>query len=297
MQEAGRGRIVLLMVAATGLFAASSLLAKAIGKGELGAPLHPMVVSFGRFVFAFAGIALAAAILRPRRSPADWRTHLLRTLCGWGGITLMFAAVARMPLPDATAISFLSPVFTMLLAIPLLGERVGPIRWSAAGIALIGALILLRPGAALQPAALLALGAAVIMGLESIFIKRLTGREAPLQILFINNAMGAIIACMAVIWVWAAPTPAQWAALAGIGAVIGIGQALYLLALRGADASFVAPFFYLTLIWAAGFDLWVFGVLPDGVSILGALVLVGGAGLMVWRDGVRRRQAVQGFMR
>lgn len=276
-----------LMVAATGLFAATSLLAKAIGTGALGASLPPLMVSFGRFGFALAGIALAVAVMRPRLTRPAWGTHLGRTVCGWGGITLMFAAVAQMPLPDATAISFLSPVFTMMLAIPLLGERVGPVRWSAAVIALIGAAILLRPGQAIQPAAVLALGAAMAMGLESIFIKRLTRREGRLQILLVNNSMGAMIAAAAAALVWATPNAAQWAALAAIGLLMAGGQALNLAAMRRADASFVAPFFYLTLIWAAGFDLWVFGILPDKVSLAGALVLVSGAGLLVWRDRQR----------
>ncbi|MDO5658200.1 MAG: DMT family transporter [Paracoccus sp. (in: a-proteobacteria)] len=278
---------VALMVAATALFASTTLLAKAIGSGALGQPIHPLMVSFGRFVFAALGVALVTAALRPSVSRPAWRTHLARTLCGWGGITLMFAAVAAMPLPDATAIGFLSPVFTMMLAIPLLGERVGPIRWAAAAIALGGAVILLRPAGAIQPAALLALGAAMAMGLEAIFIKRLTGREKPLQILLVNNAMGAGIACLAVIWVWSQPNPQQWAALIGIGLLMACGQALNLLAMRRDDASFVVPFFYLTLIWAALFDLWVFGVLPDRVSVIGAAVLLAGALLLVWRDRVR----------
>ncbi|MDO5614403.1 MAG: DMT family transporter [Paracoccus sp. (in: a-proteobacteria)] len=284
---------VALMVAATALFASTTLLAKAIGSGHLGPPVHPLMVSFGRFAFAFLAVAMVATAARPRMTRPDLSTHLARTLCGWGGITLMFAAVARMPLPDATAISFLSPVFTMLLAIPLLGERVGPVRWTAAGIALLGAVILLRPGANMQAAALLALGAAAAMGLEAIFIKRLAGRESPLQILLVNNGMGAAIATIAVIAAWSAATGAQWAALAAIGALMACGQALNLLAMRRDDASFVVPFFYLTLIWAALFDLWWFGALPDAVSLLGAAVIVAGALLLVLRDRARIAQGLR----
>jgi drug/metabolite transporter (DMT)-like permease len=71
-----------------------------------------------------------------------------------------------------------------------------------------GALILIRPGAAMEAGALLALGAALFIGLELIFIKRLSGREPPLQILLISNSIGVLIAeRVAVIWVWQAPTP------------------------------------------------------------------------------------------
>ncbi|MDO5646925.1 DMT family transporter [Paracoccus sp. (in: a-proteobacteria)] len=284
---------VALMVAATALFASTSLLAKAVGSGALGPALHPLMVSAGRFVFAFIAVATVVAAIRPRLTRPDWRTHITRTICGWVGISLMFAAVAQMPLPDATAISFLSPVFTMLLAIPLLGERVGPVRWSAAGIALLGAVILLRPAGDIQMAAFFALGAAVAMGTESIFIKRLAVREQPLQVLFINNGIGAVIASVAVMAVLSRATPAQWGALMAIGGLIACGQALNLLAMRRDDASFVVPFFYLTLIWAALFDLWWFEVLPDGISLIGAAVIIAGALLLVLRD---RRRGGAGVM-
>jgi len=283
-------RAALVMVAATAFIAGTTLLAKAVGTGALGAPLHPLQISFGRFFFAWLVIVAFYAWQRPPVPRAHYGLHLARTLCGWGGVTLMFAAVAYMPLSDATALSFLSPVVTMLLAIPFLGERVGPWRWLAAAIALVGALILLRPGAGVvQVAGLLALGAAVVMGLESIFIKRLTRLEDSLPILLVNNTMGFVIAAAVAAFVWMAPTPAQWWALAGIGVLMIAGQSCFLLAMRLADASFVAPIFYLVLAFAAFYDFWIFGVRPDAVSILGAGVLVAGALLLAWREGRARR--------
>ena len=107
------------------------------------------------------------------------KLHVGRTVLGWAGVTLMFAAAAFTPLSEARAIIFLNPVFAMMLAIPLLGEKVGPFRWMAALIAMLGALILLRPTAtSFQPAAFLTLNAAIFLGAELIFIKRLTGSLA-----------------------------------------------------------------------------------------------------------------------
>lgn len=279
-------RAAAVMVAATAFIAGTTLLAKAIGTGTLGPPLHPFQISFGRFFFAWLVIVAVFAALRPPVPRPHYRLHLARTLCGWGGVSLMFAAVAYMPLSDATALSFLSPVVTMLLAIPLLAERVGPWRWLAAAIAMVGAVILLRPGAGVvQLAGLLALAAAVVMGLESIFIKQLTRLEDSLPLLFVNNTMGFVIAAAVAAFFWTPPTPGQWAALAGIGALMIAGQSCFLLALRLADASFVAPVFYLTLAFAAFYDFWIFGVRPDAVSVLGAGVLVAGALLLAWREG------------
>jgi len=225
-------------------------------------------------------------ILRPQLRATNLKLHIARTSCGWLGVTLMFAAVASIPLQDATALSFLNVVFCMLLAIPLLGERVGPIRWSAALIALVGATVLLRPGAgALQMGAFLALGAALIMGLELIFIKRLAGRERPLAILFINNTIGVTISSVAVMFVWAAPTPMQWAALAGLGVLMACAQACFINAMSRADASFITPFSYLTLVFAAFYDAALFGVRPDATSVLGASIIIAGAALLAWREG------------
>lgn len=205
---------VALMLTATAFIAGTMVMAKSLGTDTLGPPLHPLQISHGRFLFAFATIASAAMIFRPTISNPHWGLHIGRTLFGWGGVTLMFAAVAFIPLSDATAISFLNPVFGMLLAIPLLGERVGRWRWLAAFMALAGALILLRPGPdTFQVAGLLALGAAIIMGMELIFIKKLANREPAFQILLVNNAIGLCIATLAVLPVWQMPTPAQWGAL------------------------------------------------------------------------------------
>jgi drug/metabolite transporter (DMT)-like permease len=282
---------ILFMLAATALLAATTLLAKALGTDALGPPLHPVQVTFGRFLFAWLALIAVFAALRPTLTRVHWPLHTARVACGFTGVTLMFAAAAMIPLADATAISFLNPVFCMLLAIPLLGERVGPWRWTAAAIALVGALVLIRPGATVEVGALLALGAALIIGLELIFIKRLSGREAPLQLLLISNSIGVLIATLAVLWVWQPPTPAQWAGMAALGLTMAAAQFCFVNSMARADASFVTPFTYLTLVFAALYDAALFGVLPDAISLLGAAIILTGAALLAWRDRVNRARS------
>ncbi len=280
---------VAFMLLATVFIAAVNLLVKALGQGAFGPPLHPLQISHGRFVFALIVIGGAVAVMRPDFVRPNLGLHVVRTTCGWAGVTLMFAAIAFIPLPDATAISFLNPVFAMLLAIPLLGERVGRVRWMAAGIALVGALILLRPGPdSFQPAAFLALAAAVVLGFEITVIKRLSGREGPLQILFTNNLMGVVISTVAVMFVWVPPTLAQWGALAGVGVLMAGAQACFVNSMRRAEASFVAPFSYATLVNVTLLDILIFASTPDWVSVAGAMTIVAGAGLLVWREGRTR---------
>jgi len=180
----------------------------------------------------------------------------------------------------------------MVLAIPLLGERVGPVRWLAAGISIVGALVLIRPGTdAFQFAALIALSAALLTGAEAIVIKRLAAAEPPIRILIINNAIGVGLSLSAASFVWIAPNPAQWSMLALLGFSMAGAQALFIQAMKGAEASFVMPFFYATLVFAALYDFALFGEWPDLASRIGAATIVAGGVLLAWREGLARRRA------
>jgi drug/metabolite transporter (DMT)-like permease len=283
---------VVLMITATLFIAATMLAAKSLGTDTLGAPLHPLQISHGRFMFAFIGFITASAVLRPKIRAPNMRLHMARTIFGATGVTLMFAAVAFIPMSDATAISFLNPVFGMILAIPFLGEKVGRWRWLAAAMAFVGALILLRPGPdTFQVAALLALGAALAMGFELVFIKKLADREPALQILLINNAIGCVLMSVAVIAFWAPPTLAQWGVLVTLGLMMAGAQTCFINAIARADASFVTPFSYLTLIFAGLYDWAIFAQIPDWISVLGAAIIVSGAALLAWREAVNRSRA------
>ncbi|MDU8945065.1 DMT family transporter [Rhodophyticola sp. MJ-SS7] len=273
------------MLGSTVFIATASLLAKTLTTGAIGPALSPLQVSHGRFIFALLAIAGAALALRLRFHRVNLPVHIARTFCGWAGISLLFAAIAFIPLSDATAISFLNPVFAMLLAIPLLGERVGPWRIGAACLAFAGALVLLRPGqGALETGALLALGAALILGFEIILIKWLSRAESPLQILLVNNAIGTVIATLAVLFVWVPPTGAQWAALAAIGVTMACAQGCFVNAMARAEASLVVPFSYATLLVATLFDAAVFGVIPGRISLTGGAMIVAAGLVLAWRE-------------
>jgi len=274
-----------LIAIACAFIAYTTLAAKTLASGQFGPPMNPFQIVFGRYLFAFLIFTVAAILIRPELERPHVPLHLTRTLAGWAGVVLMFASVAYIPLADATAISFLNPVFGMIFAIPLLGEKVGKWRWSAAGIAFIGALILLRPTPdSFQLASLLALGAAFALGFELNIMKMLTRRENPFPILLFNNALGVVIASMAVIFVWITPTGIQWMLMASIGCAMAVAQTCFVNAMARADASFVAPFSYGTLIFAALYDIVFYNVVPDSVTILGASIIIAGALLLAWRE-------------
>ncbi len=287
------GLAAALTLAASAFAAGTTLLAKALGTDVLGPALHPLQISHGRFLFAFLLFASTAAVLRPKFTRPAWRLHIGRSTLGWGGVTLMFAAATFIPLSDATAISFLNPVVGMLLAIPFLGERIGPWRWGSAALAFVGAMVLTRPGAgAIEFGAILALMAALCMGAELIFIKLLSGREKPFQILLVNNAIGLVISTCAALFVWQTPTLAQWAALAGIGLLMASAQTCFVNAMTRADASFVSPFFYAALAFATLYDAVIFSVIPDAISWLGAGLIITAALVLVWREARPRMRQI-----
>ena len=270
------------MVGAGALVAATSILAKALSLESGGSEgLNPFQISAGRFAFALLALMFVLAAFpkaRPDFAGAHWNWHLCRSLSGWLGVTCMFAAVARMPIAEATAISFLSPLVAMALAALLLGEAIGRRKMLAAALAVIGAILILRPGTeAFQLAGLWALSAALFMGVETIFIKKLSDAEPALRILVINNAIGAILSLTVASFVWVWPTGLQWGLLVALGVIMVSGQAFFIQSMKRAEASFVVPAFYTLLVFAAIYDFIFFQTIPVPAAIIGATLIVSGA--------------------
>ena len=282
---------ILLVLFSVALFALLSLVAKLLGTDTLGPPLHPMQISAARFIVALLFLGAVFCVRPVDFNNVPWGLHLRRGIAGWCGVTCLFAAAILMPLADANAISFLSIIVTMVLSVWMLREHAGPRRWTAAAIALAGALLITRPGtSAFQPAALIALLAAIFIGFEIIFIKQLSGREPVFRILIVNNLIGATIAAVTVGFVWQAPTMEQWLLIVLIGfLMIGV-QATNILAMQRSDASFVAPFWYATPAFAAVYDYLVF---EQGVAMASGIgiVLIGAGGVIIsWREHVARQK-------
>ena len=271
-------RAALIMIAASSLVGMTTIIAKMLGQHFEGESLHPLQVSAGRFGFALLTLLIVLIIKRYKFEKPNYLIHFTRSFFGWMGVTSMFAAVTLIPVSDAISISFLNPVFAMILAFFILKESVSPLRWLAAGISLGGSIILLRPGLdSFQLASLIAFVAAVCFGIEVILIKKLSGMEAPLQILSINNSIGFVISITAASFVWTDPSERQWAELCALGVIMVTAQSLFIQALRRSDASYVLPFSYLTLVFATFYDIWIFKSQPDWISALGACTIVSGA--------------------
>lgn len=282
-------RAALMMTVCCAFIALSTFFAKVLGRGVDGNEgMAVFQISWGRYLFALLALMPFAMWQRTSFTGAPLGLYGARAACGYGGVTGMFAAAAVMPLADATAISFLNPVFAMFLAIAFLGEKVRRVRWLAAGIALTGGALLIRPGfGVIRPEALIALMAAGFMAAEIIFAKLLARREAILRLLIITNLIAICIASVAAAFVWRAPTLTEWAVMTLVGVSMVTAQALFMATIRVTDASFATPFFYGTLIFATLYDAVWFGEFPEALSIAGGVLIVGGAVVLAIRDGRR----------
>ena len=273
-------------------FAAANACARAV---QIEGPVPPQQVTAFRYLFGF--LTLLPLILRspvPVFRTAVPRLHALRIAFGVGGVVCMFAALARLPLADVTAIAWANPLVAMALAALVLGERVSRLRWLWAGLGFLGVLVMMRPsGAAFGPSGLLALGAALCIGAEVTAIRALAVRDPGLTVLAIANAGGAIAGALlaAPVLVW--PDPAQAVLMAGTGISMVIGQLLFMEAIRLRETSFVAPFYYATLVFAFAIGMVAFGEVPDLWVYLGAAAIVG-SGLGVTVQGTREARRAAG---
>ena len=236
----------------------------------------------------FAGQAvLVMIILGPRRIlptlNSDYPVlHLLRSAFQLGATTLFFTSLGYIGLAEATALTDINPVFITLGAALFLGERLGPRRILGVVMAMIGALIVVRPGMGVfSPAALLPLGCAVCYAGASLLTRKLGQREGPWTSLLHAALFGAVIMACAMPFVWQPISGGDIAKFAALGVLGTAAQLCVIRSFSMAEASAVAPFAYIGIVFATVWGIVLYNEYPDQYTVLGALVIVA-AGLYVW---------------
>lgn len=272
------------MLAATLLFSLSDAMAKYITQTVPAVELAS--IRYTVFVLlAFAPLLRPGhASLRSRR-PA---LQLLRGACVAGSAICFVLALGTLPIAEATAINFITPLVITALAVPVLGEVVRPQGWLAVLAGFGGMLIVVRPGAhGLQPAALLVLVCSLLWSIAMLATRRLAGIDRSGITLFWTAATGFVIFLVALPF-YLAPMDASLAGLCvGVGVVASAGQWLAILAYREARASVLAPLSYAQLIWASGLGFLVFGSVPDRWVLLGACVIAASGVYVVHLERMR----------
>jgi drug/metabolite transporter (DMT)-like permease len=229
------------------------------------------------------------ALLRVR-----WPLHLLRGVLAVGMMVAFVYAIARMPLSTAYTVFFVAPLMITALSVPILGERVGPRRWAAILVGLVGVLVVLRPtGEGL--ATLAGLGillAATGYAIGAITVRVLSRTDSTQSMVFWMVTMLAIGAGALAAPGWVAIRAEHWALIAGVGAAGALGQYAITEAFSRGEASVIAPFEYTALAWGLGLDLALWGVLPDRITWIGAAIIVGSGLYLIRRERVAEGSAV-----
>ena len=280
----------------------------------------------GEIVFFRSGFALVLLLAWLRLSggfPAHLTTtrplgHLGRGLSGTAGMFANFLALSLLPFADATAYFYVSPIFVTLIAALVLREKVHLTRWIAVAIGFVGVLVMLSDhmgfsaGDSLSAqgvGAIVALAGAAFAALSIIQTRRLAISEYTGAIVFyftcLTTFFGALLLVLAQIWpagvfgaqflasqAYVSPGAREWIALAGVGVAGGGAQILATMSYRFADASLLASFDYLAMLWALLASLAFFGEWPSAAVLVGAAAIAGSGLLAILGErSARRRKA------
>lgn len=276
------------------LFAVMSVLVRYLGDR----------VPVGQVVFfrsAFALLPVVVFYAWRRELAAAVRTdrpfgHFARGLISVAGMFLNFAALARLPIADATALSFAAPLITVALAAFVLKEHVRRYRWTAVGIGFVGVVVMLWPyldighvaaTTASTIGAICAIGAAFTNAGSVIQTRRLTDSETTASIVFYFSLICMVAGLATLPFAWYQPTLPELIALISIGVLGALSHIMLTESYRYAAASVVAPFDYTALLWAFLFGYWVFGEVPTVHVFVGAGVVAASGLFVIWRE--RRR--------
>ncbi len=280
-----RNRAILLMIGAILCFTLMDASAKALAP-RIGVLPTLWARYAGQMVLVL--LLVAPRLHRVARTSHPW-LQLLRSVLLMCATAFFFTGISLIPLSDAAALMAMNPVLITLGAAVFLGEALGPRRVVGIVVALIGALIVIRPGSdVFSAAALLPLGAAVCYSAYSLLTRKLGPNEDVWTSLFYTGLVGTVLLSLAVPFAWQTPDGAGWALIGAITVLGTLGQLALIRAFSLGEASMLAPYSYTGLIFAACWGALFFAELPDGWTVAGALVIAG-AGLYVWHRETYRR--------
>lgn len=288
MHASSNLRGIVAMLLAVGLF---SLMDG--GLKHLAGHYPPMQVAALR---GLSGVPLVAAWVLATGAAAGllkvrWSLHLLRAALSILMLSSFAFALRGMPMTTAYSIFFVAPLLITALSVPMLGETVGPRRWAAIAVGLLGVLVVLRPTGegVFGWAGLAVLVAASGYSLSAIMVRVMHRTDSAQSMVFWMLVMTAVGAGLLALPGWVPLRAADAWVIAGVGVTGFLGQVAITEAFRSGEASVVAPFEYSALAWGLGLDLLIWGALPDGWTFAGAGIIVASGLYLVHRERVRAR--------
>lgn len=279
------------MLAALAIFSCSDAASKYLTR-----TLPPIETTWLRYA-VFASVVFLVAFATRQRSIMRARQPILQACRGLGvlGSALFFiSGLQFLPMAEATAISFVAPIFVTALSIPILGEKVGIRRWMAVIVGLIGAMIVVRPGTStLGAAAIFPVLSAASWAAALVITRKAGGADRPITALAYSAFVGLVVTSAVVPFVWV--TPGLLEIMLGLvtGIASAVAQWFVILAFRHSSASLLAPFSYSQIIWSTLWGFVIFASLPDLWTWVGASI-IGASGLYtLHRERVRAREDKQ----
>jgi drug/metabolite transporter (DMT)-like permease len=261
---------------------------------HVGDRIPPAESAFLRYLL---GLILMVPILRRaftyRIDRGAMRLFALRGAAHGIGVMLWFYAMTQISIAEVTAMNYLSPVYVTIGAALFLGERLALRRIAAIVLALVGALVILRPGLReLSPGHLAMLGTAIVFAASYLIAKIMADRLPPEVVVgWLSLTVTIVLAPFAALdWVWPTWTELGWLTLVAFFATAG--HYTMTLALRAAPITVTQPVTYLQLVWATLLGLLVFGEAIDGWVLLGGTMILAAVSFITWREAVLRRRAV-----
>lgn len=268
-------RPILFVLIACAFFASTNLIARMVADTQAGNSIHPLVITFGRYLSGFLLVvpALFTSFASTRsKVPA---LYLLRSGGGVASSTCIFIGVAYLPVADVTAISYASPFFALMLAVLFLGEKVRGARWGAVTLGFAGALLITRPTPdTFQVMALVPFAAAITIAIEVTCARFIALRDSVGTAMVWTNGVGLLITSVIMLFLWTTPTWEQAVLIFLIGAVTVSGQTLMIKAMSEGESSLLAPLFYSTLVYAAVFAWLAFGEIPVSWTWAGSALII-----------------------
>ena len=220
-------------------------------------------------------LALMTKTLLQKYSAKNQRFMIIRILAEIGTTVTFLTALKHMPLANVTAILQSLPLAITMAAAIFLGEPVGWRRWSAICLGFTGVLIIIRPGlAGFNSYSLLALAAVLLLTVREISTRQLD-KKIPTVTVALSTTFGitAFAALMLIGNEWAGINFVSWSLILAAAAAVTVATLLSVVAMRTGDIGFVSPFRYTSLIGAIGLGILLFGEWPDGLTLLGAVII------------------------
>lgn len=283
------GRAIALKLTAVFLFIVMAGMIKAATQ-----TVPPGQAVFFRSACAIPVIALWLSFrgeLRTGLVPRSISAHVWRGLFGTAGMGLTFAGLSMLPLPEVTAIGYATPIFTVLLAALMLGERIRLVRISAVAMGLVGVMVVMYPrlsvddlSSATTLGALMVLTASIMRALVQIHIRQMVQREHTAAIVFWFSVTASVLSLTTLPFGWIIPSREALLLMVGAGVIGGAAQMLVTTAYRYGAASMLAPFDYASMIFAVLIGWLVFDEWPTQVMLIGAGLVITGGALIIWRE-------------